>query len=45
MAGPSMVVVGCGFVEVGLWVWDYGGGAVLWVCFRRKRKKIEEKKK
>nr|POE92222.1 hypothetical protein CFP56_27616 [Quercus suber] len=32
MAGRSMVVVGCGFVEVELWVWDYGGGAIgMWV--------------
>ena len=21
-----MVVAGCGFVDVGLWVWDCGGG-------------------
>ena len=38
MASRSVVVAGCGFVDVGLWVWDCGGGVVevlsvgLWLC-------------
>ena len=26
MASRSVVVAGCGFVDVGLWLWDCGGG-------------------
>ena len=26
MASRSVVVVGCGFVDVGLWLWDCGSG-------------------
>ena len=48
-----LVVVGCGFVEVGLWGWDYGGvvvglglwrWAVLWVCFKRKKRRVQRER-